>query len=436
MFNLYLTEEKMKITEMKLIAYLIISVILIGMSCSQNKKEVERPEKILSKREVVYDSETYNKLSQLWQKYYDEYPSEDAYANWMYAARYASLPEYENLLKEGLDKYPSNPTILYLASMIKHGAHDNLEGVHLLEKAIELDPTYTDPLFSLAINYMDMKDEEKLDLALRKLLESGAISDEIIDYSYNMLASLEKDAILITNGDNDTYPGWILTRIIEYRPDVKIVNRSLLNTDWYPIYLIETGSPNFVTKKELNELRDNIWEAIKSEKIQMPPTGPYSDTLITKLVKAAEREGKPVYLAATLYLSGPIKKYWDSGRKLGLVTIVNAPEETYNYQISNITNIWLNEFRTSGIDSWKIKYAKTGDAGKLLMLNYPAGLLKLLDSIGKYAPEKTLPLFNWYREHLEPLIPIENLSDMNKMWCTFQDVPEINRWCKQMGYSE
>ena len=426
----------MKITNLKLIVYLIIPLILLGMSCSEKQKQVERPEIILSKREVVYDSETYNKLAQLWQKYYDEFPSEDAYANWMYAARYASLSDYENLLENGLDKYPANPTILYLASMIKHGAHDNLEGIHLLERAIELDPTYTDPWFSLVINYMDMNDEEKLDLALRKLLESGAISDEILDYSYNMLVSLERDAILITNGDNDTYPGWILTRILEFRPDVKIVNRSLLNTDWYPIYLVKTGSPNFVTNRELKELRDNILEAIKSEKIKMPPTGPYSDTLITKLIQAAEREGKPVYLAATLFLSDPIKKYWDSGRKLGLVTLVTAPKESYNNQFNKVVNIWLNEFRTAGMDSWKIKYAKTGDAGKRLMLNYPAGLSKLLDSINKYAPKKTLPLFNWYNKHLEPLIPIEHLSDMNKMWCDFNDVPEIRQWCKQMGFSE
>jgi hypothetical protein len=320
--------------------------------------------------------------------------------------------------------------------MIKHGAHDNLEAIHLLEKAIQLDPTYTDPWFSLVINYMDLNNEEKLDLALRKLLESGSISDEILDYSYNMLASLEKDAILITNGDNDTYPGWILSRIIEYRPDIKIVNRSLLNTDWYPMYLVKDGSPNFVTSRELEEIRENILESIKSEKIKMPPTGPYSDTLIIKLIQAAEREGREVYFAATLYLSEPIKKYWDNGIKLGLVTLVTTPKESYKNQYNKIANIWINEFRTSGMDSWKIKYAKTGDAGKQLMLNYPAGLSKLLDSIDMYAPEKTLPLFNWYKEHLEPLIPFEYLSDMNKMWCTFRYIPEIRQWCTQMGYDE
>jgi len=47
------------------------------------------------------------------------------------------------------------------------------------------------------------------------------------------LDSCQKDAIMFTIGDNDTFPLWYLQEVENYRTDIKLVNTSLFATDWY-----------------------------------------------------------------------------------------------------------------------------------------------------------------------------------------------------------
>jgi hypothetical protein len=65
------------------------------------------------------------------------------------------------------------------------------------------------------------------------------------DFAYDILQSVEPYGILITAGDNDTFPLWYAQEVEGIRRDVTLANLSLMNTEWHLRQLRRRETPAF-----------------------------------------------------------------------------------------------------------------------------------------------------------------------------------------------
>ena len=205
-------------------------------------------------------------------------------------------------------------------------------------------------------------DRETVAAQCRDWYASGQYSSGALNWNYNALMSLEQDAVLITQNDNDTYPVWLLQYALNVRTDVRVLNLGFL----------EDGS-----------YRDRM---IRQERLDFSPAGSSLADFLRGCVSG--KTNLPVYFGvmldknrlevakSNLYLTGLAMKY--SQRPFDNVAVLRN-----NYE---------NRFR---LDYLKLELAQEADPTMLaqLNLNYlPAFLVLYRHYAGAGEQEKAAQL--------------------------------------------
>jgi tetratricopeptide (TPR) repeat protein len=300
---------------------LLIAILVLIQSCSTESWETLRPK------------------------------TEDALNN----KNYAEALEY---LEEALSSEPQNAEIHYYLGqtyrMLLFADGSIINNVNIpyasksteyFLKAIEISPKYEGKKFvvdpyskiqsiwgSVAMTYLYRDNPDSAEWALKHGQTKGGFYPAIMEYNKNIMASCEKNAILFTNGDNDTYPMWFLQLIERYRTDITVINLSLLNVSWYIKQLKNSypfGENNLfltLTDQEIDNLKAELWqekiveipvkhdplnEKGKIEWIVKPTVDDKAirvqDLMLIEIINS-NKWNRPVYFSTTVY----------EGNKIGL----------------------------------------------------------------------------------------------------------------------
>lgn len=349
-------------------------------------RTAEMPPPVRSWRIEILPKERYAALAKEWRRYADEHPAiAVARVELSRAMRYAGEGTHEErvaLVREAYRIDPESPEALVaMADLTLQGGADKdwreggdagfREAKRLAERAASRAPEWPIPHVTLWTMCFLLGETDEAAEHLRALLAKGGIEEPTLDFGYNILVSADSGAVVITNGDNDTYPPLALQAARGVRADVRIANRSLLNVGRYARAMLggAAGAPAILGDGEI--------AAIEKRAEEDPAGGLLADRILAAVAEKVRRGTcpVPVYFALTVSPDA-LERCGQSLELEGLLLRVlrdPAPEGKEAPQRAawrQTLRLFHDEFRMESTTSLAFPW-RPESAARRLVMNYP-----------------------------------------------------------------
>lgn len=192
-----------------------------------------------------------------------------AYFN--YASGFIAEQFGDVFVNNDINRTPLKANEKISTSRIDKFLYYELKAINAYSEILRMNPDYDTRVGNIKIklaneyvfSYLELMmagDTKKANEFIRK----AEYPDSLIALSNSYLSKLPLNSILITGGDNDTYPLWYLQKVKNFRPDISVLNYSLISFRRYLYFINQDQKQRLFSTRDSTYLKDNFVYSIFS----------------------------------------------------------------------------------------------------------------------------------------------------------------------------